>query len=71
MVHIAFFQSPSQKDDIHPSHKAQIAILIVNKASILIFTKHFDFANVFSSKLALKLPEHNKINDCTIKLLND
>ena len=56
---------------MHPSKKAQIIHLKVDKAFTNVSSKYADLANVFSLKLAIKLPEHTEINDHTIKLVND
>ena len=73
VIHIAFLKSLSniQKDNIHPSSRAQIAALVANKAHISISTDYSDFADVFSPKLASKLLEHTGINDHAIKLVDN
>ena len=45
--------------------------MIVNQVFTLILTKYFDFINVFSPELALKLLEHTRISDNAIKLVDD
>ncbi len=54
-------------DEINPSKKAQIAYLKADEAPSKLSNKYADFADVFSPKLAIELPEHMKINDHTIK----
>ena len=71
VVHIAFLESLSQESDIHPSCKTQIAALVANEAFTLIPTEYSDFADVFSPKLTSKLPKHPRINNHTIKLVNN
>ena len=73
VVHVAFLESPSntQKGDVHPSRRAQIAALVANEASTSISTEYSDFADVFSPKLASELPEYTGINDHAIKLVDD
>ena len=71
MIHVASLESPSQEDDIHPSHKAQIAALVANEAPTSIPIKYSDFADVFSLELASELSEHTGINDHTIELVDD
>ena len=58
-------------DEVHLLRSAQIAHLKVNKAFSKIPSKYADFADVFSPKLATKLPEHTRINDHAIELVND
>ena len=49
----------------------QIAVLIANEAPTLILIEYSNFTDIFSLKLALKLPKQIKINDYTIKLVDD
>ncbi len=56
---------------MHPSKKAQIAHLKVGKAHIKVSSKYVDFPDIFSSKLAVKIPKHMGINDHTIELLDN
>ena len=49
----------------------QIASLIANKTPTSIRTEYSNFADVFSPKLALKLPKHKKIKDYTIKFVDN
>ena len=56
---------------MHPSKKAQIAHLKVDEAFTKVLSKYTDFADVFSSKLVVKLPKYIKINNYTIKLVDD
>ena len=51
VVYIASFESPSQKGDIHPSRRVQIAALVVNEAPTSISTEYSDFANIFFPEL--------------------
>ena len=71
VVYVASLESPSQEGDVYPSRRAQIAALVVNEAPISISTKYSDFANIFSPELALELPEHTRINDHAIKLVDN
>ena len=43
----------------------------VDEAFTKVFSKYADFANIFLSKLAIKLFEYIKINNYTIKLVDD
>ena len=54
---------------IHPSCQAQVVALTSKKNGFLI--KYFDFSNVFSSDSAAELPEHTRVNNCPINLLDD
>ncbi len=56
---------------MHPSRRAHIAHLKANEASTEVPSEYADFADVFSSKLAVELPEHTGINDHAIKLVDD
>ena len=47
VVHVAFLESLSQKGDVYPSCRAQIAALVANEASTLILTEYSDFADIF------------------------
>ena len=67
IVYVASLENPSQKGDIHPFRKAQIAALMANEASTSIPTEYSDFANVFFPELISELPEHSGINDHAIK----
>lgn len=45
-------------------------MLAKNKAFILICTKYFDFANIFSWELVFELSKYTKINNHAIKLID-
>ncbi len=70
VVHIAAL-SIDTGDEVHPSRRAQIAHLKANKALTKIPSEYADFADVFSPKLAVELPEHTRINDYAIELMDD
>ncbi len=70
VIHIAAL-SVNLDDKVHPSRRAQIAHLKVDKASTKVPSGHADFADVFSPKLAAELPEHTGINDYAIELVDD
>ena len=76
VVHIALLSSdtlPSSsllKLDVHLFCRPQISGLIDKEAPTKVSTKYLDFADVFSLDLASELPEHNKINDYAIKLVD-
>ena len=69
VIHIATL-SLNSGDEMHPSNKAQIAHLKVDKSFIEVSSKYADFADVFLPKLAAELPEH-RINNYVIKLIDD
>ena len=58
-------------NEMYLLRRAKIAYLKADKAFSKVLSKYADFANVFFSKLAAKLPEHTRINDYAIKLVND
>ncbi len=70
VVHIATL-SVDSGDEMHPSRKAQIAHLKADEAPTKVPSEYTDFADVFSPKLAAKLPEHTRINDHAIELVDD
>ncbi len=70
VVHVAALSIDSG-DEVHPSRRAQIAHLKANEASTEVPSEYADFADVFSPKLAAELPEHTKINDHAIELVDD
>ncbi len=53
------------------SRRAQIAYLKVDEVSSKVPDEYADFADVFSPKLAVELPEHTGINDHVIELGDD
>ena len=69
VVHVAAL-SVDLGDEVNPSKKAQIAHLKVDKAPIEVLSKYADFADIFSPKLAAKLPEH-RVNNCAINHIYD
>ena len=73
VVHIISLESPSntQESDVHLSSRVQIAALVANKTPTSISTEYSDFVDVFSPELASELLEYNRINNHTIKLVND
>ena len=58
-------------DNIYPLKIAQIAYLKANKAFIEVFSNYTNFANIFSPKLAIKLPKYRGINDYAIELVDN
>ena len=56
---------------MHPSRRTQIAYLKVDEALTKILSKYTYFADVFSPKLAVKLPKYTEINNHTIELIDD
>ena len=70
VVHVASFGSTPLNADINSFRKPHISSLITEKASIKVSNEYVDFADVFSPILASNLPEHTKINNHAIKLVN-
>ncbi len=56
---------------MNSSIKFQIADLKVDEALTKVLSKYIDFADVFSSKLAVELLKYIRINNHTIELVDD
>ena len=56
--------------DVYPFFSPHIAGLIVEEASIKVFNKYVDFADIFFPNLASKHPKHTRINDHAIELVD-
>ncbi len=70
IVYIAALSIDSD-DEVHPLKKAQIAHLKTNEAFAKVSSEFADFENIFSPKLAVKLPEYMEINNHVMALLDD
>ena len=70
VVHIIAL-SIDLSDEVHPLKRAQIAYLKLNEVCTKISNKYADFADVFLSKLIIKLPKHMEINDYSMKLIDN
>ncbi len=70
VVHIAAL-SVNLGDKVHPSRKAQIAHLKTDEALTKVPSKYANFADIFSPKLVVELPEHTRINNHAIELVDD
>ncbi len=70
IVHVATL-SVNLDDELHLSRRAQIAYQKADKASSKVLSEYADFADVFSLKLAAKLPKHMRINNHAIELVDD
>ena len=68
VVHVAALAEPTTMP-IHPSRQAQVAALTSEETGIP--AEYSDFSDVFSSDSAAELPEHTRINDYPIDLLDD
>ncbi len=55
---------------IHPSQAAQITALKWDKAPTKILAKYSDYADIFSSELAMELSENTGMNEHAIKLID-
>ena len=73
IIHVASLKSPSndKKGNIHPFCQIQISSLVANETPTSISTEYFDFVDIFSLELASELFKHTRINDHTIKLVNN
>ena len=75
VVHVASLSSTplvslgSLPLNVRPFQRPQISGLIAEEASIKVPNEYSDFADVFSPDLAFELPEHTRINDHAIKLV--
>ncbi len=70
IVHVAAL-SIDLGDKMNLSRRAQIAYLKADEAPIKVLSEYADFADVFLPNLVVKLPEHMKINDHAIELVDD
>ena len=70
IVHIVGL-SVNANDEVHLLKKDQLAHPKANETSIKVSSKYADFADIFSPKLAIELPEYTEINDHDIKLVDD
>ena len=68
VVHVAALAKPTTIP-IYSSCQAKVTALTSEETGIL--AEYSDFSNVFSLDSAAKLPEHTKINDHPIDLLNN
>lgn len=56
---------------MHPSRRAQIALLIANKVLVEVLGKFIEYIDVFSKEVATKLLKHIEINNHSIDLKKD
>ena len=56
---------------MHPSGKAQVVYLKADEAPTKVLSEYTDFIDVFSPKLAAKLPKYTRINNHAIELVDD
>ncbi len=72
VVYITTLNIKSDADDeVYPLKNTQIAYLKPDKAFIELSSKYADFANVFLSKLTMKLRKYIDINNHTIKFVDN
>lgn len=69
-IYIISFSIISLDANVNLFHRLQIAYLITKKTIKKVFFKYANFADIFSSHLVYKLPEHTEINNHAIKLVN-
>ncbi len=65
VVHVSALEAMT----IHPSRAAQIAALQWNKAPTEIPAEYSDYIDVFSSDLAIELPENTSLNEHALELV--
>ncbi len=70
VVHVATL-SIDLSDEMHSSRRAWIAHLKADEVPTKVLSGYADFADIFSPKLVAKLPEHTRINDYAIELVDD
>ncbi len=70
LIHIAVL-SVDSGDEMHPSKRAQIAHWKADEVPIKVPSKYTDFADIFSTKLAVELLKYIGINDYAIELVSD
>ena len=56
---------------MHPSKKVQKAILKADETPTKVLSHYANFADLFSPKLVVELPEHIEINDYALKLVEN
>ena len=56
--------------NIHPSRRPQVSDLIAEEALTKVPAEYSDFVDVFSPDLASELPEHTRINNHAIELVD-
>ena len=54
---------------VNPSHQAQFGLLLIDKASIEVFLKYLDYADLFLFNFAMKLFMNTSINKYMIELI--
>ena len=68
VVYVAALEAPLAGMAIHPLREAQILALIQDKAPTKVLSEYADYADVFSSNLAMELPKNTGINEYAIEL---
>ena len=58
-------------NEMHSLKRALIAYLKADEALNKVISKYVDFVDIFSPKLAAKLPKHIRINNHIIELVDD
>lgn len=69
VVHVIFL-TILNISKVYPFYITEIVSLQGNKAPSIVFPEYFNFANIFSPKLAVKLPKYPEINNHTIDLFD-
>ena len=68
VVYVAALEALLAGIAIHPSQKAQISALIRDKTPTIFLSEYVDYADIFSFKLTMELPENTGMNKQAIKL---
>lgn len=59
----------SKSDNIYPIYRIQLALFLVNRTFIIVFSKYAEFIDIFSSNNANKLLNYININNYLINLI--
>lgn len=69
IVYVISLASTNQKIDIYPFHIAQIALLIVYKATTEVWSKYTNFADIIFPDFIAELSDYIRINNYSIDLV--
>ena len=67
VIHVAALLASTMP--VHPSCRAQIGLLLADKAPTKVPNKYLDYADIFLFPLAIELPENTGMNEHAIKLV--
>ena len=60
-----------KKAQIEAQTQAKVRAILFNEISTAILAEYFDYSDIFSAKNVAELSKHIKINDYTIKLIEN